>query len=832
MQSKPFVLLEAPQPLSYRLKKSKEVIINLWEKRVRERIPDLSHISRFALRNSIPLLIEEIARALDPGGVTKSNKVNVQISKEHGAARATLSSYSTRQVLTEYELLRQTILEILESQSSLKKTEYTTINDLLFTSILQGVSEFTEKRQIAVSQNHRCELNQNEEYLQLMVESVKDYAIFLLDPHGIIVSWNEGARRLKGYTKSEIIGQHFSKFYLPEDVKTRKPDQELMEATAQGQFEEEGWRLRKDGSKFWASVLITTLRGPNKELLGFSKITRDLTERKEAEEARMAKQKQDLYLAQVKESEEQLQTLANSIPQLVWVADNQGTTYWCNQRLYTYIGLLPEQENTPCSWESRLHPDDFHRVRAQWQTSVKTGRPFNIEAQLRDADGRYRWFLNLAMPLGDSHVKIRRWFGTSTDIHEERQLRETSEFFNKITALLNSSLDYKQTLQKLADLIVSKLADLCIIELSHPEIEATQSIAAHPDPERLKVIRNFFLEYPKEWNTPIGATNVIQTGKSELYKDIPEEVLARAARDKRHFALIRELKIRSLIAVPLIAREKVLGVITLISSESGRRYTEADLVIAEELGHRASNAIDNSLLYFQAQQAIKTREEVIAIVSHDLKNPLSTILLSTNLLVQTAPAGETGKTVLAHAKHLNQATRQMLTIIDDILDATKLEGGTFSIEPYSEEVWSMIEEAIEYQRPLAEEKAIQLTTELESERCQVWCDRGRTMQVLANIIGNAIKFTPRQGYIVIRIEKMPKFAQISVYNSGTEISANQLTDIFERFRQRKEHEKQGAGLGLYIAKGIVEAHGGKIWATSKPGFGTTFYFTLPLSKEL
>ena len=121
---------------------------------------------------------------------------------------------------------------------------------------------------------------------RLLVESVRDYAIFLLDPHGHIRSWNAGAQRIKGYSASDIIGKHFSIFYPPTDVRRGKPDYELRVAIEEGRYEEEGWRVRKDGTRFWASVVITALRAPDETLVGFAKVTRDLTERKQAEEER------------------------------------------------------------------------------------------------------------------------------------------------------------------------------------------------------------------------------------------------------------------------------------------------------------------------------------------------------------------------------------------------------------------------------------------------------------------------------------------------------------------------------------------------------------------
>jgi PAS domain S-box-containing protein len=133
----------------------------------------------------------------------------------------------------------------------------------------------------------RASLYATEERFRLLVDSVRDYAIFMLDPSGRIVSWNTGAERIKGYAAAEIIGEHFSKFYPKEDVDSGKCEMELEMAARDGRFEDEGWRIRKDGTPFWANVVITALRDGSGSLVGFAKVTRDLTERREAEEARI-----------------------------------------------------------------------------------------------------------------------------------------------------------------------------------------------------------------------------------------------------------------------------------------------------------------------------------------------------------------------------------------------------------------------------------------------------------------------------------------------------------------------------------------------------------------
>jgi PAS domain S-box-containing protein len=263
-----------------------------------------------------------------------------------------------------------------------------------------------------------------DDLFRLMVECVTDYAIFMLDPAGRVSTWNAGARRLKGWEADEIIGRHFSAFYPAEDVVAGKPDRELVEAAAVGRFEDEGWRLRKDGSRFWANVIITALRDRDGVLRGFGKVTRDLAARKEAEEAqrraaadRARAEEQARAAEAVRQSEEQFRSLADSIAQLVWMTDAQGEVSWFNRRWYEYTGLTFD-DTQGWGWRGVVDPADLPRVLGAWQEALAAGLPWEDELRLRRRDGVYRWHLARSLPVRDAQGRVTRWFGTSTDIEE------------------------------------------------------------------------------------------------------------------------------------------------------------------------------------------------------------------------------------------------------------------------------------------------------------------------------------------------------------------------------------------------------------------------------
>jgi signal transduction histidine kinase len=282
--------------------------------------------------------------------------------------------------------------------------------------------------------------------------------------------------------------------------------------------------------------------------------------------------------------------------------------------------------------------------------------------------------------------------------------------------------------------------------------------------------------------------------------------------------------------IPLISRGQKLGVITLTAAQ-GHVFTRDDRQLAEELARHGSLAIDNSLLYRDAQQALRAREEVLAIVSHDLRNPLNSIMLAASLL-------KTSESVSAEDREqldvLEISAKRMKRLIEDLLDVTRLEGGKqLPIEPAAIEVEPLMSETYEVFKPLAASNSISLRSSVAEKLPPVYADHHRLSQVLSNLIGNALKFTPAGGMITMRAERYEKEEMIlfTVSDTGSGIPKENLKDIFNPYWQAKRAERLGAGLGLAITKGIVESHGGRIWVDSKPGEGTKFFFTLPTAKR-
>jgi signal transduction histidine kinase len=382
---------------------------------------------------------------------------------------------------------------------------------------------------------------------------------------------------------------------------------------------------------------------------------------------------------------------------------------------------------------------------------------------------------------------------------------------------LASSLDYEHAIATLARLIVPNIADICVIDLCESDGALRRAAVSHRDVVREheleKCVGNIMRDVPEALELVIREreSRIIGYASSILaYAGVPPE------------------EQRSLMAVPLVSRGQTLGVI-LTAAAVGTLFKQEDAALVSELSRHGSLAIDNARLYRDSQQAVQAREEVLAIVSHDLRNPLNAVMLAASLLQTSEKIAPDDREQL---EIIDISAKRMQRLIEDLLDVTRLEGGKqLPIEPAPLDVQSLFEETYELFKSQAATASITLQCQAPKDVPPVYADRHRVLQVLSNLIGNAMKFTPPGGMITCRAEPEDAKVLITVADTGPGIPRENLGDIFNPYWQAKRTARLGAGLGLPIAKGIVESHGGRIWVESEPGKGTKFFFTLPVAVE-
>jgi PAS domain S-box-containing protein len=296
-------------------------------------------------------------------------------------------------------------------------------------------------------------------------------------------------------------------------------------------------------------------------------------------------------------------TLAESIPQLVWTTRPDGHHDYYNQRWYEYTGMTPGSAQGE-GWRGTFHPEDMPETLRRWEHSLRTGELYEVEYRCRRHDGVYRWFLGRAHPVRDASGRIIKWFGTCTDIDDQKRASDSLRFLAEAgTLLASSSLDYEATLEALTRLVVPRLADWCSIEIAEEDGTTRQVGVAHVDPDKVRFAKELRERYPPRPEDPHGVLQVIRTGQREFLPDIPDELLVASAKDAEHLRIARELGLRSAMVLPLTARGRTLGALSLVNAESRRRFTREELSLAEQLAARAALAVDNARLYRKALRA-------------------------------------------------------------------------------------------------------------------------------------------------------------------------------------------------------------------------------------
>lgn len=405
-----------------------------------------------------------------------------------------------------------------------------------------------------------------------------------------------------------------------------------------------------------------------------------------------------------------------------------------------------------------------------------------------------------------------------------RKLQESKQaFLAHIGATLASSLEYEETLSTVARLAVPLLADYCIVELRE-ERGVRRLKVVHVDPgmaplaAALESVRICEPQVHPIWHS-------LEEQRSVLLRALTPDYLERMAQSPEHLRMLRALAPVSLISVPLVARDRVLGALSFCSVRPGHAYGEDDLRLAEELARRAALAIDNSQLYALAQNAIRARDEILGVVAHDLRNPLNTIQFTADVILHRL--GQESEKLPARVQSIVRASEHAHRLIQDLLEVVRIEGGRLVLERVPCAPGYLLDVALDMMRAAAESTSIELTGASEPALPEVVADRDRILQVFSNLVGNALKFTPAGGRVVLAAARGEHDVCFSVADTGPGIPADHLPHLFDRFWQGRPTDRRGAGLGLAIAKAIIEAHGGRIWAESTLHVGSTFFFTVP-----
>jgi PAS domain S-box-containing protein len=412
-------------------------------------------------------------------------------------------------------------------------------------------------------------------------------------------------------------------------------------------------------------------------------------------------------------------------------------------------------------------------------------------------------------------------------LHERQREEQVQRFLAEAGSLLASSLDVDATLAGVAGLCTSFLADYCVVDVLDEggglrRVASVHAVAAsQPLADAIRAFSPHAVDHP--------AVRALRTGTAQREGAIDDDYLRRMASGPAHLAALRRLGLCSALAVPMLARGRTLGVITLCMADSERAYTAADLHLAEELGRRAALAVDNARLYQAASTANQAKSEFLAVMSHELRTPLNAILGYTDLLVMGVPHPlHEGST--RQVQRIGASARHLLQIIEQILAFSRLEAGREEAYPEDVELCELVRETAALIQPLAEQKGLEFDLQLPEGPLPVVTDPGKLRQILLNLLSNAIKFT-EAGVVGLRAEATDAGVRIAVRDTGVGLASDHLERIFEPFWQAdhsRTRQAGGTGLGLSVTRQLAQLLGGEVSAESKVGQGTTFTVTLPL----
>ena len=612
----------------------------------------------------------------------------------------------------------------------------------------------------------------HDELFRRFMDSVHDYAIFLLTPIGLIASWNVGAERIKGYRADEIIGKHFSVFYPQEALERDVPAQALRTAAQQGQWKDEGWRLRKDGSRFWAHVLISPLLGPNGEVLGFSKVTRDMTQRRESEQ-------------RLVESERNLRLLVETVQDYaIFSLDCHGViTSWNRgaQRIKGYTA----REAIGRHFSMFYEPPDVARgwPQEELERAAEQGR-FEDEGWRVRKDGSRFWANVVITALKDEHGQLLGFSKVTRDLTERRrheeQLREREE---SLRLLVEGVRDHAMFLLDAQGRIKAWNA-------------GGQRLLGYDSSQVLEHDVSMF--YPQE--DRLAGKPQAELASAQSTGHLLVEGWRQRADGTRFWAEITTTRLDGDGAAQR-------GFIRIVRDLTERRRAET----LEMEGRRMS--------------------EFIAVLSHELRNPLAPIRNAVAILGRFTDEPQARWCLDLLGRQIGHMTR----LVDDLLDVSRITSGKIRLEPVALELNTLVRMAVDASSAMVKQHGHSLSVRLAPMPIQIMGDTTRLTQVVANLLTNAAKYTPAPGRIDVSVRDNGDVATMQVSDTGIGMSESLLQRAFMPFVQgvrALDRSEGGLGVGLALVKNIVELHGGSVSATSAgTGKGTTITVTLPMRKQ-
>jgi len=543
----------------------------------------------------------------------------------------------------------------------------------------------------------------------------------------------------------------------------------------------------------------------------------DIERRREAE---LASARYEALEARARGQHELIRAMAAAIGEGMVATDLDGRVLLVNEVAETLLGCVEHAAlGRPSAAILRFETEEGDEVASPAALAMQSGGLVRSdEYRLVRADGERFDASYTAAPFRQAG-RIQGAVLAFDDIRERKRIARERQFLLRASVAVSSTLDAQRVLEELARVAVPMLGDVCVVDTLTTDGHLIRAAWAHVDPDR-----QIELDYAYRGVPPVAydrkpVRQAIATGAPMLIPITGAAARALAAGNEVELLVLSRLGVRTALIVPLVLGARRFGAITFHLT-GDRTYRDTTIALAHELAHRGAVALEHARLYEHAQDAIGVRDQLLAVVSHDLRAPLATIVMATGLL-------EDGNQVREASTKILHAASRMDRMIGDLLDYASIEAGKLSIVVRPHDVAGIFEETQLAFDELARARGIHLAISIGERVGRVLCDRDRILQVTANLVGNALKVVPPGGSVTVRAERHGDEVTFGVSDSGPGISERDQARLFERYWRSASAGYRGTGLGLSIARGLVEAHGGRIWVESELGAGATFLFTLP-----
>jgi PAS domain S-box-containing protein len=657
------------------------------------------------------------------------------------------------------------------------------------------------------------------ELLHVTLASIGD-AVIATDETGRISFLNSAAEKLLGIAVAEAAGRPLRDVFHIINEQTRQrvedPCERVLRTGRIVGLANHTVLISKDGTERPIDDSAAPIQDENGQTRGVVLIFRDATEQRRAQELN-----------------ERLAAIVEHSGDPIIGKRLDGTiTSWnaSAERLYGYDAK--EAIGQPISF---IVPPDRRAELDTIMARLRRGEQINHLETVRQRKDGSRVDVSLTIsPIKNSYGEVIGASKIARDISEQKKMREALErseeharFLSEASKSVAALVDVDSSMQRLARLCASRFADWCVFYLLNEQQEIQPIARAHRDAPKELLLAERATEFPPEWRDASPLSRVLRSGKAECLPDIDPSSW-KSIRSDRGDELIDKLSPRSLIIVPLESRGRTIGGIELARSDVAARFTPEDFEIAQELARRAATAIDNCQLYEELRKADRQKDDFLAMLAHELRNPLAAIDYATRLS-SISPEQAANASDIIHRQ-----VRHLVRLIEDLLDVSRITRDKIELKRELIDAAALVNRAVGTARPSIDEHKHRLTVEVAADEMPLFADPTRLEQIIVNLLTNAAKYTPEGGQIALSAFPEDEHIVIKVKDTGIGIPTEMLPRVFELFTQVNpeiDRSKGGLGIGLTVVRKLTEMHGGSVSATSEGlGLGSEFAVRFPRSK--